>query len=73
MLHWGKPLFLQMLILLRVSICSPLLAKAFAAECLEDPSKQEEDLEGTYQYIVVSQQDWFNDTYKLDPIKNGFV
>ena len=45
---------MQMLILLRVSICSPMVARTFTAQCLEDPYKQEEDLESTYQYIVVS-------------------
>lgn len=44
---------MQMLILLRVSICSPMVARSFTAQCLEDPYKQEEDLESTYQYIVV--------------------
>lgn len=43
-----------MLIVLRVFICSPLVAKAFAAQSFDDPFKQEEDLEATYQYIVVS-------------------
>ena len=42
-----------MLILLRVSICNPLVAKTFTGQSLEDPFKLEEDLENTYQYIVV--------------------
>ena len=42
-----------MLILMRVSMTSPLVAKAFAAQCLEDQIKQE-DLQAVYEYIVVS-------------------
>lgn len=53
-----------MKIMLRVFICSPLVAKGFAAECLEDPTKQEEDLEAMYQYIVVCSIQALKDTLK---------
>jgi hypothetical protein len=48
----GGGFCLQTLILLRVSITSPLVAKSFAAQCIEDQIKQE-DVESVYHYIVV--------------------
>ena len=44
----------QTMILLRVSICSPLVARNFAAYRLEDPQNAPEDnLESTWRSIVV--------------------
>ena len=45
---------MQTMILLRVSICSPLVARNFAAYRLEDPQNAPEDnLESTWRSIVV--------------------
>lgn len=46
---------MQTMILLRVSICSPVVSRSFAAFRLEEPNMPEDDSESTWRSIVVSQ------------------
>lgn len=48
-----KRMSLQIVLLLRISICSPLVLRAFAAHNMETGSTAEDDLEVKYRALVV--------------------